>query len=494
MSYPISPGVYPRETDQSAIVPAVANSIGGIVITADRGPADEVTLVTSNKDFVDTFGKPSPTHPSMYSALAFLEKANRLLVVRAINGASPAIAQIVDGQTTPLTVYTVTASSPGAWGNNLSVDFGSIDENGMFDVTVKLSGKVVETYRVTRDSTKVDGFGKSQYIEDVINKRSQNIRVTDDVTNTEPHVAVTGINLSGGINDSGAPSSGDINLAWDRFAVKEDVEVNLLLNAGWTAVETQNKMNSIAATRGDCFAILDIPSAEATVQNMVDYVNDADGDGTGITIDSSFSAIYAPWVKIYDNFNDKEIFVPPSGYVGGVYADTAETTEVWFAPAGQRRGVLNVLGVANVFSEGERDTLYTNNINPIQKFANEGIQVYGQKTLQRFASATDRVNVRMLMITIEKAVGRSLRPFVFEFNDRFTRENVTSIIKNYMEDIKTRRGVYDYLVVCDTSNNSAQVIDSNQMVVDLYVKPTRVAEFIQLNAVISNTGATFEVQ
>lgn len=491
MTFPISPGVYAREDDRSFIVPAVANSIGGIVISANRGPASKIALITNNKQFVETYGKPSPSNPSMYSALAFLERGNRLLVVRAINGASASYVNIVDAQLTPAVVYVVTASSPGTWGNNLKVSFSAPEADGMFNVTVKDGATTVETFRVTRDSTKLDGYGKSLYIEDVINNRSAFITVEDQVANTNPHVATTDAVLSGGTNDIAAPTSGQINTAYQLFENKEDVEVNLLINGGWSAVAVQTELNRIAETRGDCVALLDMPFEENTVNAMVGYVNDADNDGTGININSSYSAIYAPWVQIYDNYTDKTVFVPPSGYVAGVYAYTASVSEVWYAPAGVRRGLLRVLGVQLVFTEGERDSLYTNNVNPIQSFSGEGIQVYGQKTLQRQASALDRVNVRMLMITIEKAIARALRPFVFEFNDQFTRENISSIITNYLEDIRARRGVYDFLVTCDETNNTSVVIDQNKLIVDVYVKPTRVAEFIQLNAIITSTGASF---
>lgn len=488
----VSPGVYAREDDRSFIVPAVANSIAGIVISADRGPSNRIVLITSNKQFLETFGKPSTSNPSMYAALAFLERGNRLLVVRAINNASAAEVNINDSDANP--VYTVKANSEGAWGNDLSVTFSVPDANGMFAVSVKDGNRVVETFNVTRTQGVLDGYGKSLYIEDVINNRSQYITVTDLVENTNPHVAVNDAVLSGGNNDTTAPTSGTINEAFGLFANKEDVEVNLLLNAGWTAVEVQTEMNRIAEQRGDCFAILDMPFEETTVENMVHYVNDHDQDGTGININSSYSAIYAPWVRIYDNYNDRDIYVPPSGYVGGAYAYTANVSEVWYAPAGSRRGVLNVLGVQKVFTEGERDELYSNNINPIQSFSGEGIQIFGQKTLQRAASATDRVNVRLLMITIQKAIARALRNYVFEFNDSFTRENITSIVSNYLDDIRARRGIYDFLVTCDETNNDATVIDQNKLVVDVYVKPTRVAEFVQLNAIITATGVSFTGQ
>jgi hypothetical protein len=482
MTYPISPGVYPREIDQSFIAPAVANSIGAIVIHSDKGPTDAPQLITNNKQFLDTYGSLQPDEPSMYAALAFLERGKRLYVLRVINNATVATKAIVDALAA--TVFTINAANAGAWGNNIKVSVTVPGADGSFIVTVKDGTTTVETFSVSRSTTKKDGFGRSMYIEDVINNQSSYIRV-DDTTAVGPHVAVTDVALTGGADDTIAPTDAQVNTGWDMFAVKEDIEISLLINGGWDTTTVQTKMITLAETRKDCFAILDVPDTETTVANMVTYVS------TTLNQNSSFAAIYAGWPYIYDQYNDKYLYVPPSGYVAAVYANTADVSEVWYAPAGVRRGVLRVLGVSKVFSEGERDTLYSARINPIQNFVGEGIQVYGQKTLQSSASALDRVNVRMLMIDLEKAISRSLRPFVFEFNDQFTRENITSVISTYMDNIKSRRGVYDYLCVCDDTNNTAAVIDQNKLIVDLYVKPVRVAEFIQLNAIITASGVNF---
>lgn len=483
MTYPISAGVYPREVDQSFVVPSVANSIGGIVVHSTKGSATELTLITNQKQFLDNFGPLQPDEPSMYSALAFLEKGKNLKVIRVNNDATKSSLVVQDTGNT-ITIFTLYSANEGVWGNSLSVDVTVEDGNKDFIITVYDSSVKVEEWTVNRSTTSKDGFGKSMYIEDVVNTYSDYITVTD-TTEVTVHDAEAATSLSGGADDTVAPTDGMVNTAWDFFTVKEDVEVSLLINAGWDTNVVQTYMIGICEARKDCFAILDVPDTQVTVANMVTYVS------TTLNANTSFAGIYAGWPKIYDQYNDKKLNVPPSGYVAGVYANTAEVSEVWYAPAGVRRGIINVIGVSNVFTEGERDTLYTAKINPIQNFTGEGIQVYGQKTLQTAASALDRVNVRLLMITIEKALARALRPFVFEFNDSYTRENITSIIDSYMGDIKSRRGVYDFLTVCDETNNTAVVIDANKLLVDLYVKPVRVAEFVRLSAIISATGATF---
>jgi len=487
MTYPISAGVYPREIDQSFIVPSVANSIGGIVIHSLKGNTGEINLVTSNKEFLDTYGDPSPNDISMYAALAFLERGNRLLVARAINDAVLATSAVDDAQGVPVLAFTVNAKNEGVWGNSLTIST-SASVSDIFTLTIKMGGTTVEEFEVTRNPLSKNGFGESIYIEDIVNKVSVYVDVVDNAANdwTIADVGIVSDQVfASGADDTTAPTDGQINNEWDRFAVKEDVEVSLLINAGWANTAVHAKMIAISLARKDCFAILDFSSSDKTVADMETYVS------TTLNANTSYAAIYAGWVYIYDQYNDKYLYVPPSGYIAGVYANTANVSEVWYAPAGVRRGVMNVLGVETVWSEGDRDSLYSAKINPIQNFTGEGIQVYGQKTLQTAASALDRVNVRLLMITLEKALEKALRPFVFEFNDKFTRDNIASIINSYMEDIKVRRGVYDYLAVVDESNNTAIVIDQNKLIVDLYVKPTRVAEFIQLNAIITSTGASF---
>lgn len=486
MSFNVSPGVYSREINESFVVPALGNSVGGIVVSSPRGPANEIVTVSSNKELTDIFGTPSQKYPSLYSALGFLERGRRLNVIRVTNNAESSTAIIsnddIDGVED---VLEITANGPGKWGNSIAV---SVSEtvNEAFMLTVFYDNVQVEVFNVSLEEKK-DGYGRSMYIEDVVNGNSLYIRVKHDPS-VDGNPAVTQKEvLSGGSDDTLAPESGAIIAAWDKFAVKEETEVNILINAGWASPEVQNKMLAVAESRGDSIAIIDTPETEETVQKMIEYNNEE------LNANSSFGAIYAPWLDVYDQFNDRRVSIPPSGYVAAAYANTAQVAEVWNAPAGSRRGVLNVLGVKRVFSEADRDALYSANINPIQSFVGEGIQIYGQKTLAREASALDRVNVRMLMNMLQTSMRRALQPFLFENNTEFVRENIESILNNYLDDIQLRGGLYDFLVTCDESNNTAQVIDNEQLIVDVFVKPVRVAEFIQLNTVITATGVEFNV-
>lgn len=481
MTLRVSPGVYTQETDQSFIVPASASAVGGIVVTADKGPVNDVTLVTSPQQLIDLFGTPSEKHPSLFAALTYLRASNRLYVARAVGDATAASLNITDGDTP---VFALQAKNPGLWGNSIVVSVTAADTTTkLFKITAS-AGNITETFVVSRVAGAKDGYGKSAYIEEVINNKSVLLNVVDTVS-VDAHVAVTNINLSGGQNDTVPVTDGEINTEWDRFASKEAVPVGLLIEGGHGSTVVQTKMLEVAEFRKDCLALLDVPSDLLVTTDIVEYSTET------LPANSSYGALYAGWLKVYDQFSDKTVLVAPSAFAAAAIARTASNAEVWYAPAGPINGrVIGAVGVHLVFSEGDRDALYEANVNPVQSFVGEGIQIYGQKTLQRLPSALDRVNVRLLMNQIEKDLAKGMRAFVFQFNDAFTRANIAAIAKAYLSDVKVRRGVYDFAVVVDETNNTPQVIDGNELRADIYVKPTRAAEFIRLNAIITATGAT----
>jgi hypothetical protein len=266
----------------------------------------------------------------------------------------------------------------------------------------------------------------------------------------------------------------------------------MLINGGYTSVGVQQKMKEIAEARADCVAILDIPYAQlASVDNMLTWRTETQN------FNSSYCALYAPWCKVQDEWNDKVVEVPPSGYVASQYAYNDLVGETWLAPAGFNRGLMNVLGFTNVFSSGDRDSLYEVQINPCQMFRGRGNVIWGQKTEQTKASALDRVNVRRLLIVIEKAASIFLQNFVFEPNNSTTRFRITAGLDEYMNQLaaggafQQEGGDNGYLVLCNETNNTPAIIDRNELHVDLFVKPVRMAEFIQLQAIITSTGASF---
>lgn len=277
------------------------------------------------------------------------------------------------------------------------------------------------------------------------------------------------------------------------FANPEVYDITLLIIPGASSGAVIGQGLQMCERRGDMMMIIDPPFG-LRAQQVVDWHNGILYSDLAQAINSSYGALYHPWLKIYDQFNGDYIFIPPSGHVSQVYAKTEQTTEQWFAPAGLTRGkLLTPIDTEVDLTQGERDLLYGygNAVNPIVNFPQDGIVVWGQRTLQRKQSALDRVNVRMLLIFIKKNATRFLRTFVFEPNDRITRAQVTTISNTFLADIQARRGLYAFNVVCDERNNTPERIDRNELHVAYFLKPVRAAEFIVLNLVVLRTGASF---
>jgi hypothetical protein len=221
-------------------------------------------------------------------------------------------------------------------------------------------------------------------------------------------------------------------------------------------------------------------------QNINSVVTDA------LALNTSYAATYWPWVKTIDPNTAQQVWVPASTLIPGVYAFNDNSTEAWFAPAGISRGVISNAVMAERFlTQGNRDTLYEANVNPIATFPNSGVTVFGQKTLQKKASALDRVNVRRLLIELKNYISQVADNFVFEQNTAATRNNFLLQVNPYLSSVQQRNGLYGFRVVMDESNNTPTVIDNNQLVGAIYLQPTKTAEFIYLNFNILPTGAQF---
>lgn len=515
----VSAGVYVKEKDLSEIIPNLSTTTGGIVGYSAKGDTTQLMLMTNTQQFIQEFGEPVPGNYFHYSALAYLENGTKLYCKRVVNGALYGGIKIKDessvsvnvalsaGAVTPdfVTVsgednlFYIFGVNPGLWGNNIGIRITSIDsEEYTFNIEVYFTNSdgitsKVETWTVSRQ-TKVDGYGKQLYLEDRINGFSDYIVVADDITQSAtvlPKSQATTLFLAQG-SDGSAVTDADYVTGWDAFSNPDDVDVRVLINAGQTGITVQQKMKTIVEDRKDCIALLDMPYAQLTsVSSMVTWRNDTQN------FNSSYVALYSPWVKVYDPYNDKIVEIPPSGYVASQIAYNDYAAEVWYAPAGFNRGLVNVLGLTNVFTQGERDTLYENGINPLQTFRGEGTVIWGQKTEQAKASALDRVNVRRLLITIEKAISVALRYFVFEPNSEVTRFRIVAMAESYLDQLyakgafQSELGDKGYLVVCDDTNNTPATIDANELHVDIFLKPSRAAEFIQLQTIITKTGASF---
>lgn len=486
MSFGNSPGVYPRIIDRSFIAGGSGLLAGGIVLTSRKGPTEVVT-VTSPRDFTELFGMPTRDNPSMHCALRFLRRAGILSVRRVINDAVSAKGVLENAAAEE--VFEFTAQNEGTWGNEVTVKIVA-DRNaevGFFVVQVFLGEELVESHRVTRNPEKKDGYGNNVYIENVINIRSRFIRVVDSAASDMDVVDMLDktVVLEGGLDDTSTPSSSVFISAWEEFKNTDAIPAQILINAGFAVPEIQLKMNEVAEFRKDAVAILDVPLAAAeSVTDMIAYRKDT------LELDSNLSAIYGGWLRVYDEFLDQEVMIPPSGDIAGVIVYTTEVAERWDAPAGLQRGIIpNVLGVSKTLNEGDRDQLYISGVNPITPMGGAAAVVWGQRNLQAAQSTMDRMNVVLSVIWMRNTMAEALQPYVFQGNTEFVRNSINYTLTGFLDTIERRGGLYGYYVDTET-DNTPEVIDRNEMIVNVFVKPTQTAEFIRLNVIITPTGVT----
>jgi hypothetical protein len=285
---------------------------------------------------------------------------------------------------------------------------------------------------------------------------------------------------------STSPGSKAYKQAIDILSNDEAWDINMLVIPGilrqYHSYITQQAIDMCEA-RGDCFYIMDGFAFNSTVNSAVNTVS---------ALDSSYAGVYHPWIKIFDAVSNKNIWVPPSTVMAGVYAFNDKVAAEWFAPAGLNRGGIDeAVQVEKRLTRANRDDLYDGRVNPIALFPGQGIVAYGQKTLQVKSSALDRINVRRLLIAVKKFIASASRFVVFEQNDESTRQRFLSIVNPYLASVQERNGLFAFKVIMDESNNPPDIIDRNILVGDIYLQPTRTAEFISLTFNILPTGATF---
>lgn len=365
---------------------------------------------------------------------------------------------------------------------------------------------VVESFLVSTDPKALDDEGGTQYCVNVINDQSRYIRmaVTAAFKNTEMHnkYMVDYTSLGGGARDQGdSIQDADIIDAYELYADAERIDVNIFIDSNKSDT-VKRELISICESRKDAVVVADVPKSlvvnnrgnEAT--ELRDWrLGTLGGTSEGyddFNVNSSYIALYGNWLNVFDKWNNVHRWIPAAGHVAGIYANTDDVTEAWFAPAGLNRAILNnVRKLAWNPVIGERDILYKNGVNPIVSFPGQGKVVWGQKNMLDKNSTFNRVNVRRLFIILAKAISTALKFFLFEPNDTFTRLQIINLIDPFLRDVVARRGIFDYLIVCDERNNTPERIDRNELWCDIYIKPTRAAEFIVLNLIATKTGASF---
>ena len=376
-----------------------------------------------------------------------------------------------------------------------------VDEDGGITGT---AGEVLEVYdSVSKGSDAKTAQGDTNYYVDVLYNQSEYIYWMDHVaTGSNWGSAVAGITftalsapfsrslVSGA--DGSAVSTAELKTAYEKYNDADTVDVNLIIAGKGNATHIDNLI-TIAENRKD--AIVFVSPERADVVNVSNSTTQTTNvKGFFDTIRSSSYAVFDSGYKYtYDKYNDVFRYVPLNGDIAGLAARTDLIADSWFSPAGFNRGVIRgAVKLAYNPTQGQRDELYRARVNPVVTLPGQGTLLFGDKTGLSTPSAFDRINVRRLFITLEKAISTASKFQLFEFNDEFTRAQFRNIVEPFLRDVQGRRGVTDFRVVCDSSNNTANVIDSNEFRADIFVKPNRSINFIQLQFVATRSGAAFE--
>jgi phage tail sheath protein FI len=392
-------------------------------------------------------------------------------------------------------------------GSNDECHIVVVDEDGEISGTV---GTVLERFAfVSMASDAKAADGTNNYAADVVNSASEYVWLAhwdgDLSTMSNAGTAASGTafgnpsaaitkSLTGGV-DSAALTTAEVATGFDLYQDTDTIQVDFLIAPGMANASDQatvvNDLAGIAGvTRKDCIVVTS-PDRAAVVNNstpVASSVTTAAGFNS-----SSYIVVDNNYLKVYDKFNDQYIFIPAASTTAGVMAATDANAAPWFSPAGQRRGqYFGVTALSYSPTKAERDTLYKAGLNPVANIPGQGILLFGDKTFLNRPSAFDRVNVRRLFLVMERAIASAARNVMFEFNDEFTRAEFTNIVEPFLREIQGRRGITDFKVVCDSTNNGPSVVDRNEFIANIFVKPARSINYVTLNFVAVRTGVDFE--
>lgn len=477
-------------------------------------------VLIENRDKYDNLYESGAAGATGYFAAKYAGTLGNSVRIEACDSAAGFATWSLSGQFqsapgTSLYVQNIVGSST----LNDEIHFAVIDKDGKFS---GISGSVLEVYdslSKATDARKSDG--SSNYYKNVLNNSSAYVYVLNNIpgtsvglaaeTNSYGTISATA-SASGGasglyigkfaggtLGDSISPNSDDIGSAYNSFFGDPDtVDVALLLGGPLTGSAAQAICN-VASTRKDCVAFVSAEN-DQTISGYVgaNAARNTEAINRCISLknsigSNSYAFIDTGYKQMYDRYNDIYRYVPLNGDIAGLVVRTDEVTDPWFSPAGFNRG--NIKGVVKLAwnpDQTARDTIYPKGINPVVTFPGEGTILYGDRTGQTKPSAFDRINVRRLFIVLEKAISIAAKYQLFEFNDSFTRSMFVSMVEPFLRDVQARRGVYDFKVICDETNNTPEVIDGNRFVADIYIKPARSINFIQLNFIATRTGVNFE--
>ena len=380
-----------------------------------------------------------------------------------------------------------------------------VDEDGGFTGVPSTVLEVYQGISIATDAKTTDGAGN--YYKEVLNNNSNYIWVANPITGITSNTAVlltssTNIKPTKFSFEEGQDTSPESNVAigtltagYDYFKSAEDIDVSLLLvgkaRGGTNGEQLANYIiDNIAENRKDC-VVFASPDRADVISNAGDESTDIVTFRNSVR-STSYAVLDSGYKYQYDKYNDLYRYVPLNGDIAGLCVRTDDTRDPWYSPGGFNRGqIKNIVKLAFNPRKADRDILYKAGVNPVVTFPGQGTVLFGDKTLLAKPSAFDRINVRRLFIVLEKAIATAAKFTLFEFNDEFTRAQFKNLVEPFLRDVQGRRGIYDFKVVCDSTNNTGEVIDRNEFIGDIYIKPARSINFIQLNFVAVRTGVEF---
>jgi phage tail sheath protein FI len=554
MPFQLSPGVAVVEKDFTSIIPAVSSSAGAFAGVFQWGPVLAPITITSENELVQNFGKPTDANAqSFFTAANFLSYTNNLLICRAdtagqlnavssgtaikINNTEEYLENYVNGNAT---VGEFAARYPGSLGNSLKVsiaDAGAFETwayNNEFDAAPGTStfassvggssdelhlividedglwtgerGSILERFSFLSKASDAKRFdGSNNYYKDVINAQSKYIYWMDHPTamtdwgdtaaSTSFDILSAAItrSLINGADDLSA-TDGQLQTAWSIFVDDSQYDISLIPLGKASATVATYVINNIAEVRLDCVVFVspqDVTTGDILLSSNPTIVNDIVAYRNALP-STSYAVMDSGYKYQYDRYNDKYRYIPLNGDTAGLCARTDYTNDPWFSPGGLNRGqIKNVVKLAFNPNKVQRDNLYKSGINPVVTFPGQGTVLFGDKTLLAKPSAFDRINVRRLFIVMEKAIATAAKFQLFEFNDGFTRAQFKNLVEPFLRDVQGRRGITDFVVKCDESNNTGEVIDRNEFIADIFIKPNRSINFITLNFIAARSAINF---
>jgi len=405
---------------------------------------------------------------------------------------------------------TTTDDVSNAGGSNDEMHIAVIDEDGGITGT---AGTILETFEgVSQAFDAKDSTGASNYYPQVIYQKSKYIYWIDHISTLSDGVTKTGTTFDNTVGDAFVVSNtslvsgtddyvatnAELATAYEKFNDKENVDLSLLMcgpsqtSADATGDTKATAVMDIATGRKDCVAFISPARADVVgVANAITQTQNVVGFADGLP-STSYAVIDSGYKYMYDRYNDVYRFVPLNGDTAGACARTDSIADAWFSPGGFTRGqIRGAVKLAYNPNQAQRDELYKSRVNPVVSFPGQGTVLFGDKTAQSKPSAFDRINVRRLFIVLEKAVSTAAKFQMFEFNDEFTRAQFRNLVEPFLRDVQGRRGLTDFSVICDDTNNTGDVIDRNEFRADIFIKPARSINFIQLNFVATRSGVAF---